>query len=107
MKLAFLKPGGGLSDPRVIAVVDGRTTTDSPGQIFERLKNWFETAPGGRRGEGFLLFVYFDPPASAVDEITGSHFYAGNIAVAAGAYDLLHGKHWLSYSAWESDVFGG
>jgi hypothetical protein len=104
---AFLKPAGALADPRVVAVIDARSITEPPSRTFERVKEWFHKTVGGRRGEGLLLFVYSWPPATIVDEIRGSHFYAGSIPVTAGAYDLSSDKHWLSYSGpWETDVFG-
>jgi hypothetical protein len=104
---AFLRPAGALTDPRVIAVIDARSITEPPSATFERVKDWFQKTIGGHRGEGLLLFVYSRPPATLVDEIRRSHFYAGSIAVTAGAYDLATDSHWLSYPGpWETDAFG-
>lgn len=103
---AFMKPAGAIADPRVIAVIDARSIAEPPSRTFERVDDWFQKAIGRRRGEGLLLFLYFRPAATLVDEIRKSHFYAGSIPVTAGAYDLSTGKYWLSYSGpWETDIF--
>lgn len=105
---AFLRPAGGLYDPRLIAVVDGRQLAEAPSTTFERIRDWFQRTRGGgmRGGEGLLLFVYSAPTATLIEELKASRFYAGNGAVEAGAYDLATGKHWLSYSgSWETDIF--
>jgi hypothetical protein len=106
LQWGFLYPAQQLWPSWLIGVVDARGSHESPAKTFERVSTWFESTTGGLQGNGLLLFLCERPEATWRDEICESHFYAGNIPVAAGAYDLVSGKHWLSNPGeWESQLF--
>lgn len=88
----------------VIAITDGRHTTDSAMERFGRVRTWFGGLVGN--GRGLLLFVYANPPYATVQDIQKAHFYTDSAGIDAGFYDLGSGTHWLSYSQFEQDVFG-
>jgi hypothetical protein len=99
---AFVKPSPfGTS---VIAITDGRNTTDTAMEHFERVRAWFNGLVGN--GRGLFLFVYSNPPYTTVQDIQKAKFYTGSAGIDAGFYDLVTGTHWLSYSQFEQDVFG-
>jgi hypothetical protein len=105
VRWAFLKGAAGLGDARLIGVIDGRYTTDSPSQLTARAKGWFEEKLRGPRGERFLLFIYTPADADLIAEI--KPFYAGNISVATGALNPATGRHWLYWEhPWKDELFG-
>jgi hypothetical protein len=102
LQAAFVKPS--VFGTSVIAITDARSTTDTPAVRFQRVQTWLNKLVGN--GRGLLLFVYSYPLATTVEEIEKAHFYTDSAAIDAGLYDLATGKHWLSYSQFEQDVFG-
>ena len=107
LRLAFLRPAGAIADARVIGVVDTAVTSNTPAEISEHLKSWFQTTQGSHRGgPGLLLLVCYNPSALFVDAVKKGSFYAGNVSVEVAAYDAISGTHWLSRtSECTSDVF--
>ena len=101
LDVAFFKLGA-LSLPYVIAVVDASQTTNTPTEIFERVKDWFKQLHG-RTGAGCLLFVDHGAPSiTAIEEIQKIGGY-----ITAGAHDLHSGKHWLSdHLNWRNEIYG-
>jgi hypothetical protein len=101
-------PSSAFYVPRVIGVVHTAAMSNSIAQTCKQLEPWFEaTVAHHQGGDGLLLFLAYDPSAASVDEIKAAGFYAGNAAIVVGAYDLAHGKHWVSRSnPCEADIFG-
>jgi hypothetical protein len=109
VRLAFRwPPSSAFYAPRVIAVVNEGTISNSVKEICKRLEPWFATTIANRQGgDGLLLLACYNPSAATVDDIKNASFYAGNAAIAVAAYDLLHAKHWeSSTNTCVADAFG-
>jgi hypothetical protein len=66
----------------VIAITDGRHTTDTAMERFKRVRSWFNELVGN--GRGLLLFIYSNPPYTAVRDIQKARFYTDSAGVDPG-----------------------
>jgi len=99
LQAGFFKAGD-LNLPCAIGIKNAMTTTDSPAEIFRRTAKWFESLIG-RTGGGLLVFVYYDTPVQAINEIAK----VGNGFVVAGHYDLLTATDSIpKHLNWRSEV---
>ncbi|VVC76266.1 hypothetical protein AQUSIP_15750 [Aquicella siphonis] len=105
-EIAMMKQTFGGTIPKVIAVFDATMTTDSPADIFNRHKSWFEKLLGNT-GAGVLLYMYHQPSASQVDEILQlGRGMLGYGQVVAGVYDVYSNKYWMSdHMGWPDEIF--
>ena len=106
LQLAFTWQGSAMWDPRSIGVVNTGVTANSPSQVCEQVKHWFQETHPHQGGPALLLFVCYDPSAAFVEEIKKGPVYAGNVCVDLSAYDLPRNHHWsTSTTNCVADVF--
>ncbi len=105
-EIAMMKQTFGGTIPKVVAIFDATMTTDSPTTIYQRHHDWFSKLLGNT-GAGVILFLYFQPSASQVDEISklGSGML-GYGQVVAGVFDIANNKYWMSdHMGWPDEIF--
>jgi len=106
LNVAMLKQTFGGNIPKVVAVIDASYISDPPTKTFSRVQGWIKQLLG-RGGAGVVLFVYNQPLASAVNEISQlGKGLLGYGQVVAGTYDLLNNQYWLSdHMGWPEEIF--